>query len=163
MSYGQMSARSERVVKSDDTEVREFTDVWGTKDDVAASTDIGSFTLIALVKRLLQRWTTGVGIIANPVVGAHANAWSAAAVGIDGTSTALDAQYTPFVSAFGNASAATTITLQYSQNGVNYYDGPNQALGAAGDFRIDATVGARYARLKSSAAATITATLAGKS
>jgi hypothetical protein len=96
------------------------------------------------------------------VVGAHANAWNAAAVGAGGTSASVDCQNTPFVSAFGNASAATTITVQYSQNDVDYYDGPNQVLGGAGNFRIDATVGARYVRLKSSAAATITATIAGK-
>jgi hypothetical protein len=94
--------------------------------------------------------------------GAHANAWSAAAVGINGTSTALDTDYLPFVTAFGNSSAAATITLQVSQDNTNYYDGPTQVLAGAGNFCINATVGARYVRLKSSAAATITATLAAK-
>lgn len=96
------------------------------------------------------------------MVGNHANAWNAVAVGVGGTSAEIDVQHAAFISAFGNASAATTITLQYSQDKTNWYDGPNQVLSAAGDFRIDATTGARYVRLKSSAAATITGTIAGK-
>lgn len=95
-------------------------------------------------------------------LGAHANAWNAAVTGVNGTSTALQIGAAMFVSAFGNASAATTITLQYSQDGTNYYDGPTQVLGGAGNFRIDATMGCEYARLKSSASVTATATLAAK-
>lgn len=101
-------------------------------------------------------------LVSRPTVGSHANAWNAAAVGAAGTSAAVDVSRTPFVSAFGNASAATTVTLQYSMDGVNFYDGPAQTLGAAGNFRIDATCAAAWVRLKSSAAATITGTIAGK-
>ena len=103
-----------------------------------------------------------VAVVAQPAAGTHANAWSAAAVGAGGTSASLDTQSMGVVSAFGNASAATTITVQVSQNNTNWYDTPHtQALAASGDFAISATLGARYIRLKSSAAATITATIAG--
>ncbi len=97
------------------------------------------------------------------ILGSHANAWNNVAVGINGTSTALVLGDARFVSAFGNSSAAATITLQYSQDGTNFYDGPTQVLAGAGNFRIDAIVGAAQVRLKSSAAATITATIAAKS
>lgn len=97
-----------------------------------------------------------------PPIGKHANAWDAASVDIAGTSTSLDTWSCPFVSAFGNSSAAATITLQYSHDDTNFYDGPTQVLSGAGNFRIDATCAARYVRLKASAAATITATLSAK-
>lgn len=95
-------------------------------------------------------------------IGVHANAWKAAAVAANGTSAALDTWSCPFVSAFGNAGAATTITLQYSMDGNNFYAGPSVTLSGAGDFHIDATCAARFVRLLSSAAATLTATLAAK-
>ena len=96
-------------------------------------------------------------------VGAQANAWSAAAVSAGAVSTAVDCQSVPNVTAFGNAGAATTITVQVSQDNVNYYDTQTtQALTGAGDFAVSAVIGARYVRLKSSGAATITATIAGK-
>jgi hypothetical protein len=95
-------------------------------------------------------------------LGVHANAWNAASVGANGTSAALDTWSCPYVSAFGNASAATTLTLQYSMDGSNFYAGPSVTLSGAGDFRLDATCAARFVRLLSSAAATITATLAAK-
>lgn len=34
----------------------------GAKDDAAATTDTGSYSLIALIKRLLQQWTTGLRV-----------------------------------------------------------------------------------------------------
>lgn len=97
-----------------------------------------------------------------PPLGVHANAWSAAATGVAGVSSALDTYSSPFVSAFGASSGAATFTIQYSQDGTNYYDGPSQVLSGAGDFRIDATCGARYVRLKSSANVTVTATISAK-
>ncbi len=95
-------------------------------------------------------------------IGVQGNAWSAAAVGANGTSAVVDAWSCPYVSAFGNAGAATTLTLQYSLDGTNFYAGPSVTLAGAGDFHIDATTAARYLRLLSSAAATITATIAAK-
>lgn len=101
------------------------------------------------------------GIRNNPL-GTHANAWSAATTGANGTSTSLDTGGYPFVSAFGNSSGATTITVQYSQDDTNYYDGATQVLGGAGNFRIDVTCAARFVRLKSSNSVTATATIAAK-
>jgi hypothetical protein len=103
-----------------------------------------------------------VSVAAVPAVGTHANAWDAAAVGVGGVSAAVDAQYAGTVSAFGNVSAATTITVQYSQNNADFYDGAIVVLAGAGTFALDVRPGARYLRLKSSAAVTVTATIAGK-
>lgn len=99
---------------------------------------------------------------ANPI-GAQGNAWNAAAVGIAGTSNIVDITNQPLVTAFGHVSAATTITLQLSEDGTNFYSSQhNQVLAGAADFSFDGEVASKYARLISSAAATITATIAGK-
>lgn len=95
-------------------------------------------------------------------VGVHANAWDNVAVGAGGTSTAIDCQYQGIISAFGHVSGATTITLQYSQDNSNFYDAGSSVTIGAADFFIDVRTGARYMRLKSSGAVTITATIAGK-
>src|SRR4051812_20603037 len=55
------------------------------------------------------------------VLGTQGNAWNAASVGVSGTSNALDTQWAPFCSTFGNTSAAATITVQYSADNVNWY------------------------------------------
>lgn len=126
----------------------------GTPTDAEATT--GNGTLIAISKAV-RTFLTG-----KATAGAQGNAWTAIAVGINGVSTALALADRPFVSAFGSASIATTITLQLSANGTTFYDGPTQVLSAAGDFAISVTTGAAHVRLKSSAAATITATIMAK-
>ncbi|OAS21131.1 hypothetical protein [Paenibacillus oryzisoli] len=143
----------------------------GAITDAAAT---GDGSLIAILKQLRTILTDAWDdpnnalrvrstILATPVVGTQANAWSAVAAGVGATSTAVDTQYQPQISAFGNASAATTITLQVSQDNTNFYDTPvTQVLAGAGNFHLTVATGARYARLKTSAAATITATIAGK-
>lgn len=94
----------------------------------------------------------------------QANAWSAAAVLAAGNSAAIDVLNSTSVCAFGNVSAATDIKVFVSVNNTNFYDtGIKQTLAAAGDFYIQLNnMGARYVRLQSSAAATITANIAGK-
>jgi hypothetical protein len=95
------------------------------------------------------------------VVGVQGNAWNAAAVLAAGVSASIDCQYTPNISVFGNVAAgATTLTVQFSQDNVNFYDATNTV--ANGDFSLSGVFGARYLRLKSSNARTITATIAGK-
>jgi hypothetical protein len=94
------------------------------------------------------------------IVGAQANAWNAAVVAANGTSTAIDTQFVPNISIFGNTNGATMITIQLSQDNVNFYDGTT--TNANGDFSASGIFGARYLRLKSSQARTITATIAGK-
>ena len=95
--------------------------------------------------------------------GIQGNAWAAAVVGANGTSNPVDTFAMPFVTAFGNASAATTITLQVSADGVTWYDSQvNQVLAGAGDFCLIATVAARLVRLKTLSAATITASILAK-
>lgn len=94
-------------------------------------------------------------------LGTHGNAWNNA-VTASGASSVVDTFSCPFVTAFGTSDGAVTITLQYSQDGTNFYSGPTQVLAGAGDFAISATPGARFCRLKSSAAVTVTATIAAK-
>lgn len=96
-----------------------------------------------------------------PPIGVHANAWDAAATA-SGTSNIIDIWNYPFVSVFGNTSGAVTITLQLSADGTNFYDADTVAPSGAGNFKIHATVGARYVRLKSSANVTVTATIQAK-
>lgn len=109
--------------------------------------------------------TTGTATIGqvNPnATGTQANAWNAAAVGAGGTSTAVDLQYLQNVAVFGNTSGASTLTLQVSQDNSNFYD-TGYTIAANGNFgQFFPGAGARYFRLKSSAAVTITATIAGK-
>jgi len=96
-------------------------------------------------------------------VGTQGNAWAAAAVLANGTSASIDCQFVPFITAFGSVSANTTITLQVSQDNATFYDALSTKITSApADFVIFATSGARYTRLKSSAAATITASITGK-
>lgn len=118
------------------------------------------------IQSALPAGTNNIGdvdIATVPIVGVHANAWDNVAVGIAGTSTVIDCQYQRTISAFGNVSAATTVKVQVSQDGINFYDsGSEQVLAGAGNFHITLDTGARYIRLHSSAAATITATIAGK-
>lgn len=96
-------------------------------------------------------------------LGAQANAWNAAATGANGTSAAVDTKDRASVSAFGNADGATTITVQVSQDNVTYYDTASTVvLGAAGDFHVSLSTGAKYVRLKSSNNRTVTATITAK-
>jgi hypothetical protein len=96
------------------------------------------------------------------VVGTEGNAWSAVAVLAGGVSASIDCQYTPNISVFGNTSGTTKITVQFSQDNANFYDATEQNIPSGGDFSISDAWGARYIRLKSSQARTITATVAGK-
>lgn len=102
----------------------------------------------------------------DPVIkeaGSHANAWNAAVVGVDGNSTVFDARRLRAVSVFGNSSGATNIAVQASQDNVNFYTFDTIVVAGAGNFGKNyEAVGARYIRLQSSAAVTLTATIAGK-
>lgn len=95
-----------------------------------------------------------------PQTGSQGNAWNGASVGADGNSPSVDKQGYTTVSAFGTVSAATTLTLQVSQNNSSWYDTDSTVdLAGAGDFHLSVVTAARYVRLNSSAAATITATI----
>jgi hypothetical protein len=52
----------------------------------------------------------------------------------------------PYVSAFGNANAAPTLTRQYSMDGIDFNAGPSVPLSGAGNSSIDAATAARYLR-----------------
>jgi len=123
---------------------------------------VGQKTAAASIPVVLASDQPVLSVTTTPqVVGAHGNAWNAAAVGAGGLSAVVDAQYTPFVSIFGSVTGgATTITVQLSQDNVNFYDAETTV--ANGDFSVQNSYGARYVRLRSSNARTITATIAGK-
>lgn len=111
-------------------------------------------------------WVDRRGALAvwNPPVGAQANAWNGAVVAAGGNSAAVDLLYCTVCTIFGNVSAATNLTVQVSQDNVNWYNSDIVLnLAVAGNFYRNFDCGARYLRLLSSAAATITATIAGKS
>lgn len=94
-------------------------------------------------------------------VGTHNNAWNNVLTGVGGVSTAVDTQNCAHVTVFGNTSAASTITVQFSQDNTNFYDS-EVTISANGNFGKNLTAGARYVRLKSSADVTANATIAAK-
>lgn len=95
------------------------------------------------------------------IIGVHANAWDNAATGAGGTSAIIDLLEANRVTAFGTTSGASTLTLQVSQNGVNFYNHPT-TVAANGNFAQTWDVAVRFVRIHSSAAVTATATIAAK-
>lgn len=95
--------------------------------------------------------------------GTLANAWDAVAAGAGDTSDSVEVANQYRITAFGSSDAATTVSVWVSQDDTTYYDsGESQVLAAAGDFHISFETAAKYVRLKTSGAATITATIVGK-
>jgi len=95
--------------------------------------------------------------------GSHANCWDADTIAANDVSPSVDLQYTSAVSLFGQSLAGITLTVQVSQDNTAWYDSTNSVYAGGGtDFYAAFTTGARYARLKTSDACTITATIAGK-
>ena len=89
-------------------------------------------------------------------------AWNDVATGVATNSGVLDSHNSPFVSAFGHVSGATTITLMVSRDGSNFYAGSTVVLSGAADFCLNAEIGAEYVCLQSSADVTATAYLSAK-
>ena len=80
--------------------------------------------------------------------------------GLDNYTTPVELVNGGVVSAMGHVSGAATITVQVSPDGTTFYDTASTAvLGGAADFHITLTTAARYARLKTSATITISATI----
>lgn len=94
----------------------------------------------------------------------HANAWDNVAVLVNGVSNIVKVGVSHYarVSVFGNSNGAGDIIVQYSQDGTNFYQVATKTLAGAGDFGFDLVCAGRFVRLKSSAAVTITATVACK-
>ena len=104
-----------------------------------------------------------VGVASKPNIGSTGNAWDAAAVAAAGVSATIDTAGLANVAVFGSASAATTIGVNVSADGTNWYPSSNsEALSDAGAFYLQFACGARYIQLSSLDAATITATVAPK-
>jgi len=89
--------------------------------------------------------------------------WNAAVVGAGGKSLDHYTSDNPFITAYGNASAATTITIEVSNDKITWFvTQVTQVLAGAGDFVINATIATPYVRLSSSGAATITGWISAK-
>jgi hypothetical protein len=99
-----------------------------------------------------------------PTVGSQGNAWNNVAVVADGFSSVVDLQQCSSISVMGNVDAETIITVYASQDGSKFYNTQiDKPLLANQEFYISVpSFGARYIRLKSDSASTITATIAGK-
>lgn len=95
-------------------------------------------------------------------IGVTGNAWPGNSNSAGTASAIIDTFSCPFVSAFGHASGAGTITLQGSMEGINFYNVGSQVLSGAGDFAIHVTSAARFHRLLTSATLTLTGTIAAK-
>ena len=104
----------------------------------------------------------GVAVWGTTVQNAAGSTNTAALVLAAGLSTILDTKDSPFVSAFGHADAATTISILYSADGVNFYVAHSTVLSGAGDFAIDCMCGGQFVQLKSSGQANIWATISAK-
>lgn len=82
--------------------------------------------------------------------------WAATSVGASAQSAGFDTHNSPWVSIYGNSSAATTLTVMYSNDGLTWYAGPTLTLATAGNFHLDFTTAAQWIAVQSSAAAIIT-------
>lgn len=92
-------------------------------------------------------------------LGTQGNLWNNVVVSANGVSNSFSMYGCRVVTIAGNASAATTIQVQYSVDNTHWYSaGPSKVLSAAGDFGFDILTAAAQIRLMSTAAATITAT-----
>ena len=94
--------------------------------------------------------------------GTHGNAWNGVSTGVNGLSNIIDCEHQAFVSIAGNSDIASNITLLVSQNGINFYQRDFFGVSPGVDFAFDYLLGFRYVRLRSSANALITATIASK-
>lgn len=97
-----------------------------------------------------------------PPIGFQGNAWNNVAVAANGYSNVIDTFNQAHVSIFGNGSGAATLQVQYSADGVSFYNAGTITLSGAGNFYLDVQMGARYVRIQSSAAITLTATVSAK-
>ena len=140
---------------------------------IASNTSTINSTLSAISGKLPsvlgQTTTTGSLSVVSDAdttnIGSHGNAWSNASPISNGTSTAIDCSYVSNISIFGTTSATTTFTIQCSQNNSIFYDSTYSiTVTGAADFGASYVgIGAKYIRLKTSAAQTsITVTIAGK-
>ena len=117
---------------------------------------------------LLRHIRTAIDVANNtsPVIGVQANVSSAQTTeeaDQPGTNN-IDCRYMKSVTAFGESSVASTITLMQSMDNDNFYEtGYTQVLADAGEFSIMLpNANARYYGLSYSAAGNYTATIAGK-
>ena len=94
-------------------------------------------------------------------IGQQGNAWNNTTVTAGQASASIDIYGLGVVSVFGNVSILNTIILQFSQDNVNFYSS-DFVITKKGDFGNSFSVGARYVRLLSTKAATITATISAK-
>lgn len=89
--------------------------------------------------------------------------WNNAAVAINGYSAVFDSWNSPFVTIFGTASGASTITVWGSNDGSNWFVlGTISATATAGSLYLSLTCGAELMKLQSGSAVTLTAVISAK-
>lgn len=93
--------------------------------------------------------------------GAQANAWNNIANPGNVKSPAIDVTDCRLIDIFGVSNAAVNLIVFVSQNGIDFYKMDQFAI-PAGDFFAQYDIGAKFVAIAPDAAATLTATIAGK-
>lgn len=96
-------------------------------------------------------------------VNQQGNAWANnAATGAGGVSSTVQLPQIRLVTVFGHVSGATTLTIEWSADGVNWYDSGSTIVAAgAADVGTSLDCAANWIRVKSSANVNATLTIAG--
>jgi len=131
--------------------------------DAGIPAALGQTTMAASMPVTIASNQSPISVVNTPPnpTGTHGNAWLATAVVLNGLSAIIDTGGKANITVFGNVSLALTLTVQISADGTNFYNNSTYAV-ALGNFSVSLTNGARYIRLQSSLAATITATISAK-
>lgn len=95
-------------------------------------------------------------------VNQQGNAWNGTVTGANGTSAAIQLNNCRLVTVLGHVSGATTLTAEWSADGINWYDsGTTNGPTGAQDVGFSFDAAANWVRLKSSSSVTATLTIAG--
>lgn len=95
-------------------------------------------------------------------VASQGNAWNGTVTGAAGLSATVQLPNCRLVTVLGHVSGATTLTVEFSADGTNFYDsGVTNAPAGAADVGFSFDCAAPFVRLKSSASITATLTIAG--
>lgn len=94
--------------------------------------------------------------------GRHGNLWDEASVDANDESATVDISASLYQQVFGESDAETQLTILVSQDGARWYTHDTIDLQQAGDFSVVLQLSANWLKLRSSAAAQLTATCARK-
>jgi hypothetical protein len=114
--------------------------------------------LASLVWIMILDWRQSVDAQMSQMIGIQANLWNATVVTPGAVSAVFDTRGFPNCSVFGNVTATSTLTLQASADNINYYSTELTTLSNT-DFGTHIIFGAKFIRMTTDTAATITATV----